>query len=233
MHDLLDGLRQAAWLLWTGEGAVWRILARTLLVSGTSVVLGCVLGLPVGVVVGLYPFPGRRIAASILNLGMALPPVVVGLLVYLLLSRSGPLGFLRLLYTPWAMVLAQTILAAPVIGALTFSAIAGVEPAVRLTARSLGATSRQATVAQLVEARYTIGAAVMSGFGAVVSEVGAVLMVGGNIAGSTRVMTTAILLETGKGDFPLAIALGIVLLVMSLLVNIALSFLQMGRGRAQ
>ena len=163
-------------------------------------------------------------------MGVGLPPVVVGLFVYLALSRSGPLGFMSLLFSPSAMIIAQTILAAPVIGALTFSAVAGADPAVRLTAHSLGATGRQATFAQLAEARFAMGAAVVSGFGAVISEVGAVMIVGGNIAGYTRVMTTAIVLETGKGDFALAIALGIVLLLTSLVVNLGLSFLQIARS---
>jgi len=231
LEEIVEGCWQALHLLVTGEAHVWEILARSLLVSGASVALGCAIGMPVGVVVGLYDFPGRRLAAALLNLGVALPPVVVGLFVYLVLSRSGPLGFLHLLFTPSAMIIAQTILAGPVIGALTFAAIAGVDPAVRLTASSLGATARQATLAQLGEARFAMGAAVITGFGAVISEVGAVMMVGGNIAGSTRVMTTAILLETGKGSFSLAIALGIVLLLTSLAINLLLSFLQMGRGR--
>ena len=231
MHDILHGCLDAFHLLLTGEGQVWEILARSLVVSGLSVLLGCAIGMPIGILVGLHRFPGRRLVASLLNAGVGLPPVVVGLFVYLLLSRSGPLGFMRLLFTPSAMIIAQTILAAPVIGALTFSAIAGTDPAVRLTARSLGATAQQATLTQLAEARFAMGAAVIAGFGAVISEVGAVMIVGGNIAGYTRVMTTAIVLETGKGDFSLAIALGIVLLFTSLIVNLGLSYLQMGPGR--
>jgi len=211
---------------------VWATVARSLYVSGLSVAIGCLIGLPVGAAVGLGRFPGRRLAAAVLNAGMGLPPVVVGLFVYLLLSRSGPLGFMRLLYTPSAMVAAQTILAAPVVAALTFSSLAGLDPAARLTALSLGATNRQATLALLAEARFGIGAAVTAGFGAVISEVGAVMMVGGNIAGSTRVMTTAIMLETGKGDFQLAIALGIILLLLALIVNVGLGYLQMAGGES-
>ncbi len=230
MNGISNAFAQALRLLITGEGDVWGIVARSFFVSGVSVGVGCVVGIPVGVAVALHRFPGRRLLASLLNLGMALPPVVVGLLVYLLLSRSGPLGFLRLLYTPSAMIVAQAILATPVVAALTFSAVAGLDPAVRLTALSLGATRRRATATMLAEAKMGIGAAVLAGFGAVISEVGAVMMVGGNIAHYTRVMTTAIMLETGKGDFQLAVALGIILLLAALLVNLLFSYLQMGRG---
>jgi tungstate transport system permease protein len=229
LQDIFYGFFEAFRLLLTGEQQIWEILGRSLLVSGLSVLIGCLVGIPLGAVIGLRRFPGRRVIASLLNLGMGLPPVVVGLFVYLLLSRSGPLGFLHLLFSVQAMIIAQTFLAAPVIGALTFSALAGLDPEVRLTARALGATERQATWLQLRETRHAIGAAIIAGFGAVISEVGAVMMVGGNIAGSTRVMTTAILLETGKGNFTLAIALGIVLLFISLIINLALSYLQMGK----
>ena len=227
MSDIAAAFGQAIHLLATGEAAVWQIVARSLFVSGLSVAIGCLIGIPIGAAVGLRRFRGRRLAVAGLNLGLGLPPVVVGLFVYLLLSRSGPLGFMRLLYTPSAMIVAQTILAAPVIGALTFSSLAGLDPVARLTALSLGATSRQATLTLLTEARYGLGAAVIAGFGAVISEVGAVMMVGGNIAGATRVMTTAIMLETGKGDFQLAIALGLILLAIALLVNVGLGYLQM------
>jgi tungstate transport system permease protein len=227
--DIAAAFGQAIHLLLTGEGDVWPIVGRSLFVSGVSVAIGGLLGIPVGAAVGLRRFPGRRLVVASLNLGMGLPPVVVGLFVYLILSRSGPLGFMRLLYTPSAMIVAQTILAAPVIAALTFSSLAGLDPAARLTAFSLGANGRQATLTLLTEARYGIGAAVIAGFGAVISEVGAVMMVGGNIAGATRVMTTAIMLETGKGDFQLAIALGLILLAIAFLVNIGLGYLQMER----
>jgi len=229
----VQGSLDAFRLLVSGDQHVWEILGRSLVVSGVSVVLGSAIGMPIGILVGLRRFPGRRLAASLLNMGVGLPPVVVGLFVYLVLSRSGPLGFMDLLFTPSAMIIAQTILAAPVTGALTFSAVAGADPAARMTAYSLGATDRQATLALLGEARFAMGAAVISGFGAVISEVGAVMIVGGNIAGYTRVMTTAIVLETGRGDFALAIALGIVLLLTSLAVNLGLSFLQMGREHAR
>lgn len=229
MQDILSGFAQAARLLVSGDAQVWSIVALSLFVSGISTVIGCAIGIPVGAAVGLRRFAGRRLAITTLNVGMALPPVVVGLLVYLFLSRRGPLGFLALLFTPTAMVIAQTILAAPLVAALTVAAVNGVDPAVRLTALSLGATDRQAARRVLAEARFALAAAVVAGFGAVISEVGAVMIVGGNIAGHTRVMTTAIMLETSKGDFALAIALGIILLLVAFAVNLGLSYLQQGR----
>jgi ABC-type tungstate transport system substrate-binding protein len=232
MNDLWGAVGHAVHLLVTGEDYVWEIAARSLFVSGLSTLLAAVVGIPLGSLVGLKRFPGKRLVVTLLNMGMALPPVVVGLFVYLLLSVSGPLGFLRLLYTPWAMILAQTVLAGPMIAALTVSAVMSANPAIRQTALSLGATSWQATLTLLVESRFAMGAALVAGFGAVISEVGAVMMVGGNIAHSTRVMTTAIMLETGKGDFQLAIALGLLLLLLAFVVNLGLHALQHGRQPA-
>jgi tungstate transport system permease protein len=229
VHDIGQGIGQAARLLATGEQGVWAVILRSLLVSGASTVLGCALGIPVGAAVGLRRFAGKRAAVAALNLGMSLPPVVVGLFVYLLLSRSGPLGFMRLLFSVPAMVVAQTILAAPLIAALTVAAVESADRRARTVALSLGASELRATLTLLGEARFAMGAAVIAGFGAVISEVGAVMMVGGNIAGHTRVMTTAIVLETGKGNFDLAIALGIILLLIAFVVNFALGFLQRWR----
>jgi tungstate transport system permease protein len=169
---------------------------------------------------------------SLLNTGMGLPPVVVGLFLYLILSRSGPLGFMALLYTPAAMIIGQTILALPIVASLAHAAIVGVDPVIRLAAQTLGATPWQEAITVVREARYGVGAAVIAGFGRVSAEVGVVLMVGGNIAHYTRVMTTTIALETDKGNFDLGIALGIILLCLSLLVNLALRALQR-RGRAR
>jgi tungstate transport system permease protein len=228
MSEIAAGLARAAHLLLTGEGHVWEIVGRSLLVSGVSAVLACAIGIPLGALVALRVFPGRRLVIIILNAGMALPPVVVGLFVYLLLSHSGPLGFLRLLYTSSAMIVAQTVLATPLCAALTVSALVSLDPAVRKTAESLGAAGAQVTLLLLHESRFALGAAVIASFGAVLSEVGAVMMVGGNIAGSTRVMTTAIMLETSKGDFDVAIALSIILLLLAFAVNLGLGYLQHG-----
>jgi tungstate transport system permease protein len=229
VHDIILGFAHAWHLLITGDQDVWGIVWRSLLVSGLSTVVGCALGIPVGAVVGLRQFRGKRGAAAVLNLGMSLPPVVVGLVVYLLLSRSGPLGFMRLLFSLSAMIIAQTILAAPLIAALTMSAVESVDRRARVVALSLGASDLRATLTLLGEARFALGAAVIAGFGAVISEVGAVMIVGGNIAGHTRVMTTAIVLETGMGRFDIAIALGIILLLIAFIVNFGLGFLQRWR----
>jgi tungstate transport system permease protein len=169
---------------------------------------------------------GRNLAISITNTLMGLPPVVVGLIVYLLLSRRGPLGFLGLLYSPTAMIVAQTILAAPIVTALCHSAIVNVDPLIRQAARTLGATARQETIALIREARYGILSAVIAAFGRVMAEVGSILIVGGNIAGYTRVMTTTIALETDKGNFELALALGVILLSISFVINAAMHAVQ-------
>ncbi len=229
METILQGLIQSLFLLFSGDPELYRIIARSLLVSGSAIILASVLGISIGVGTALHHFPGRRLLINILNTFMGLPPVVVGLVVYLLLSRSGPLGFLGLLFTPGAMIIAQTILATPILAALTVSALLSVKPLVRDTALALGATPPQIAWTVVREARYGLMAAVIAGFGRVSAEVGAVMMVGGNIAGYTRVMTTAIVLDTAKGEFALAIALGLVLIFLSFLVNLGLNLIQ-GRG---
>lgn len=202
------------------------IMLLTFKVSGLALLAATALGLPIGAVVGLNRFPLRGVLISLLNAFMGLPPVVAGLFLYIILSRSGPLGFMGLLYTPSAMVAAQFILALPIVAALSHTAVVGVDPSVRLAARSLGATSYQATVTVMLEARYGIMSAVIAALGRVMAEVGAVLIVGGNIAGYTRVMTTSIALEADKGDFQLAIALGMLLLAISVAINLALYYVQ-------
>jgi tungstate transport system permease protein len=232
METILQGFVSAFWLIIHLNQELFRIILLSLQVSGLALVTATVLGLPLGAFLALKPFPFRGVILSLLNTGMGLPPVVVGLLLYLILSRSGPLGFLALLYTPLAMILAQTILALPIIASLTHAAVVGVDPVIRLASQTLGATPWQEAVTVVRETRYGIGAAVIAAFGRVSAEVGAVLMVGGNIANYTRVMTTTIALETDKGNFDLGIALGIILLFLSLIVNVALRALQR-RGRAQ
>ena len=231
METILQGLVQSLHLLFSGDPELYHIIARSLMVSGTAILLAALFGLSGGIGVALHLFPGRRLLINILNTFMGLPPVVVGLVVYLLLSRSGPMGFLGLLFSPTAMIIAQTILATPILAALTVSALLAVKPLVRDTALALGATHRQAAWTVVREARYGLLAAVIAGFGRVSAEVGAVMMVGGNIAGYTRVMTTAIVLDTAKGEFALAIALGMVLIFVAFLVNLGLNLLQ-GRGAA-
>ena len=195
------------------------IILRSLYVSGAALLVATLIGLPLGTTLALGRFPLRGTAAAVVYAGLALPPVVVGLAVYLLLSRSGPLGALDLIYSPSAMIFAQALIATPYVAAITMAAVGSVGPDVRLQARSLGASRIQALLLHLREVRGSLIAALAAGFGAVISEVGAVMMVGGNVLGETRVMTTAIVLETRRGNFGLAIALGGVLLAIAFTVN--------------
>ena len=226
MDSLLSGFVQAFNLILHLNPELFGIILLSLKVSGFALVIATALGLPFGALIGFKRFPGREMAVSMLNTFMGLPPVVVGLFVYLLLSRKGPLGFLGLLYTPSAMIIAQSILAFPIVAALCHTAIMGVDPIIRQAARTLGATQLQETKTVILEARYGILSAVIAAFGRVMAEVGSILIVGGNIAGYTRVMTTTIALETDKGNFELALALGIILLLISFVINTALHAVQ-------
>jgi len=222
MYSFTEGFRQAFVLILHLDAQLIGIILLSLKVSGLALVIATVLGLPLGAVLGLTRFPGRGLAVSIMNTFMGLPPVVVGLFVYLLLSRKGPLGFLGLLYSPTAMIIAQTILAFPIVTALCRSAIVSVDLIIRQAAQTLGATRQQETLTIIREARFGILSAIIAAFGRVMAEVGAILIVGGNIAGYTRVMTTTIALETDKGNFELALALGFVLLSISFAINFVL-----------
>lgn len=226
MDSISQGFIQAFNLIFSLNAELFGIILLSLQVSGFALIIAAAVGLPLGALLGLKQFPGRNLAISVTNTFMGLPPVVVGLFVYLLLSRKGPLGFLGLLYSPAAMVIAQTILAVPIVTALCHSAIVNVEPIIRQAARTLGATPLQETTAVILEARYGILSAIIAAFGRVMAEVGSILIVGGNIAGYTRVMTTTIALETDKGNFELALALGIILLAISFIVNAALHAVQ-------
>jgi tungstate transport system permease protein len=226
MHSIIESFSQAIYLILNLDKELWGIIFLSIKVSGTALVAATLLGLPMSAFLAFKKFPMRGAVISILNTFMGLPPVVVGLFVYLLLSRSGPLGFLALLYTPTAMIVAQTILAFPIVASLSHSAIVSVDPIIRQAATTLGATPLQVSTAIIREARYGIISAVIAGLGRVMAEVGAILIVGGNIAGFTRVMTTTIAMETDKGNFELALALGIILLSISLLINLVLYFIQ-------
>lgn len=211
--------------------ALSEIVGLSLRVSGVALVLSTLVGIPIGLLLGLARFWGRRIAVALVYTGMAFPPVVIGLFVYLMLSRNGPLGRLHWplipdLFTPEAMVVAQVIIAFPLVAGFTMAAVAGVDPALRLQVQSLGASQWQTTWATLEEARGGVIAAVVAGFGGIISEVGAVMMVGGNIEHRTRVLTTAIVLETNKGNFDLAISLGVVLLSLAFFANLVIVRLQ-------
>lgn len=205
---------------------VWQITLLSLQVSALATGISLLLGLPFGTWLALGSFRGRSFLLSIINTGMALPPVVVGLVVAITLWRSGPLGELRLIYTPAAIVVAQTIIAAPVVTGLTAAALEALDPRLQLQLLGLGASRRQMVWMLWREARLPLLAALMAGFGSVISEVGASMMVGGNIRGQTRVLTTAIVLETGKGEFGRALALSTLLLVLTYIINLALTWIQ-------
>ena len=221
-----EGLREALRLLLTGDREVWRITLLSLQVSGCATLLSLIAGIPLGTVLALARFPGRGLAISLVNTGMGLPPVVVGLFVTILLWRNGVFGALEILYTPVAMVIAQLIIAAPIVTGLTLAAVQQVPAQFRLQMLGLGASRVQMVGMLLREARLPMLAAVMAGFGGVISEVGASMMVGGNIKNSTRVLTTATVLETSKGNFDVAIALSVILLLITFLVNWALTWIQ-------
>ena len=210
---------------------IWQITLLSLKLSGVGTLLSLLIGLPVGTLLAYGKFPGRSIFMSIVNAGMGLPPVVVGLAVAMLLWRSGPLGSLRLIYTPSAIVIAQTVIAAPVVTGLTTAALQQLNPRLRLQLLGLGASQTQVIVAMWWESRLPLLAALMAGFGSVISEVGASMMVGGNIRYQTRVLTTAIVLETSKGQFDVAIALSALLLAVTFLINLTLTWIQQRGAR--
>jgi len=226
-----EGLARAFRLVLTGDPEVLGITWLSLQVSGAATLLSLVVGVPLGTALALVRFPGRGLLVSLVNTGMGLPPVVVGLFVSILLWRSGPLGGLELLYTPAAIVLAQVVIAAPIVTGLSLAAVQQIPEPFRLQMQALGASRAQLVWVLVREARLPMLAALMAGFGAVISEVGASLMVGGNIRGQTRVLTTATVLETGKGNFDVAIALSVILLVLTFLVNWGLTWVQQ-QGRA-
>ncbi len=220
MDTLIDALREALRLLTGFDPALLEVVGLTLRVTGGALLLATLIGLPLGAALGLRDrVPAGGCLLPIIYTGMGLPPVVVGLFVYLLLSNRGPLGGLGWLFTPTAMVVAQTIIALPLIIGLTLTALRSIDPTVKLQVRSLGATRAQLAWTMMLEARLGVLAAVIAAFGGIISEVGAVMLVGGNIQGQTRVLTTAIVLETRRGNFALALALGIILLALAFAAN--------------
>ncbi len=230
MDLIWQGIKEAIRLILSGDSAVLQITWLSIQISGGATLLSLLAGIPVGVTVALNRFPGRGLLIALVNTGMGLPPVVVGLFVSIFLWRSGPLGFLDLLYTPMAIVIAQFIIAAPIVTGLTIAAMQQLNPKLRLQLLGLGASRWQLLWLLMREARLPLLAAVMAGFGGVISEVGASMMVGGNLLGRTRVLTTATVLETGKGNFDVAIALSVILLVLVFGVNYLLTWIQQ-RGR--
>ncbi|MCG6553913.1 MAG: ABC transporter permease [Candidatus Magnetominusculus sp. LBB02] len=230
MDLIVEGFRKAFLLIYRLDADLMGIILLSLKVSLTALLIGTVAGVPTGAALSFKRIPFKHALLNIMNTLMGLPPVVVGLFLYLMLSRRGPLGSMGLLYTSSAMIIAQSILAFPIVVSLSYAAINGVSMVIRQAAATLGASQFQCTVAVIKEARYAILSAIMAAFGRLSAEVGAILIVGGNIAGRTRVITSAIVLETDKGDFAVAIALGIVLLCVSLSVN-AVLYIISRRGR--
>ena len=231
MQDMLSAFGLAGELLLSADQDLMEIIGLSLKVSLTALLVSCLIGLPVGALVAISRFRGRSAVIIVMNALMGLPPVVVGLIVYLHLSRAGPLGWLQLLYTPTAMIIAQTILIAPIIAALTRQAMEDLHDEYREQFRSFALTKRQEMTALLWDGRFALLTVALAGFGRSIAEVGAVIIVGGNIDHLTRVMTTAIALETSKGDLPMALALGIVLLVLALVVNGLVSVLRLTAAR--
>jgi tungstate transport system permease protein len=230
MDVIWHALRDAFELLFSGDAETFEIIALSLRISLTATVIAFALGLPLGMLLAFGRFRGRRLALATVHTGMGMPPVVVGLIVTVALWRSGPLGGLELLYTPSAMIVAQAAIGTPLVAGISAAALQQIDPEFRVQMQALGASRLRSLWAVAVEARLPLLAAVMAGFGAAVSEVGAAMMVGGNIAGETRVLTTAAVLETSKGNLALAVALGLILLLLAFAVNLVLTLAQQ-RGR--
>ncbi len=231
MDDIVQGFIQAIELIIERDPALWEIVLLSLRVSGVALLISTLIGIPLGALLGMSRFAGRSLLIVLVYTGMGFPPVVIGLFVYLLLSRNGPLGQLEAamiprLFTPAAMIVAQSIIAFPLVAGFTMAAVLGVDPQIRIQTRALGATRWQSALTTLSEARIGVLVAIIAGFGSIISEVGAVMMVGGNIENKTRVLTTAIVLETRKGNFDLAMALGIILLSLAFLANFLMLRLQ-------
>ncbi len=226
MDLIWEGIVKAFGLLISGDPEVVRVTLLSFQVSGTATLLSLVVGIPLGTALALSHFPARNLVVSLVNTGMGMPPVVVGLFVTIFLWRNGPLGYFHILFTPTAIVIAQTIIAAPMVTGITLAAMGSLNPKLRLQILALGATRWQMLWLLMREARLPLLAAVMAGFGAVISEVGASQMVGGNILGQTRVLTTATVMESSKGNFDVAIALSIILMVLVYGVNLVLTYAQ-------
>ncbi|MCX6262050.1 MAG: ABC transporter permease [Bacteroidia bacterium] len=226
MNFILEGIKKGLVLIFTCNTEVLSIVKLSLFVSLFATGVSVFIGVPLGSIIALKKFPLKKIVISLINTGMGLPPVVVGLFVMLFLSRRGPLGFLEWLYTPKGMILSQIIIATPIVIGLSLAAMQSIDPKFYLQILALGANERQALLICLKEIRLSILAAVIAGFGSIISEVGAVMIVGGNIKNQTRVLTTTMVLETQMGNFDIAIALGLILLTLSFIINLALTFIQ-------
>ena len=226
MDLIFEGTIKAFWLLVTFDPEVMSIMFLSLKISGSATLVSLFIGLSAGSALALTQFPGKKIVVGAVNTGMGLPPVVVGLFVSIFLWRSGPLGFLELLYTPTAIIIAQSIIATPIVTGITLASLQQIPKKMRLQILALGASRAQMVWMLVKEAKLPLLAAVMAGFGGVISEIGASIMVGGNIKGYSRVLTTATVMETSKGNFDIAIALSIILLFLAYLINLVLTYVQ-------
>ena len=232
MDLIWDGIREAFRIMVNGDYSVWEIALRSVFVSGTATAIALLVGVTVGAAIAFNEFPGRNLVFSLVNTGMGLPPVVVGLIVAIMLWRSGPLGTLHLIYTPAAMIIAQLVIAAPIVTGFTAAALRNLHPRLRAQIYGLGASRLQMLWLVLWEAKLPLLAAVMAGFGGAISEIGASLMVGGNLTGETRILTTAVVLQVQRGEFAAAIALGLILLALIFLVNLILTTVQQQEQRS-
>lgn len=226
MDLILEGIKKAFWLLITFDPEVMEVVFLSIKVSGIATFISLLIGISVGTAIALSDFPGKGLIVSLINTGMGLPPVVVGLFITILIWRNGPLGFLGILYTPAAIIIAQTVIATPIVMGITVASIQQLPKKLRIQILALGATYLQMVWLLIKEAKLPLLAAVMAGFGSVISEVGASIMVGGNIKGYSRVLTTATVMETSRGNFDIAIALGIILLVIAYFINLVLTQIQ-------
>ena len=229
MDLLFEGLKKAIEMVLTGDSEIFAITLLTLKVSFTAIFFSMMIGIPFGILLGLTNFPGKKLLLVLVNIGMGLPPVVAGLWITLTLWRSGPMGDFSLLYTPTAIVLAQILVSLPIITGLTSTAFQQIEPKLLLQIRALGATKGQTVWLLLKETKIAIFAAIMAGLGRILAEVGAAMMVGGNLQGETRILTTSIVMEVSKGNFDIAIALSFILMTMAFLITFCLTFLQQRR----
>lgn len=226
MDLLWDGLKQAFQMILSGEKEIFEISLLTLRVSFTAILVSTLIGIPAGVLLGLKKFPGRKILLVFVNIGMGIPPVVAGLAITIMLWRSGPFGDLQLLYTPTAITMAQILVSLPIVIGLTSSAFQQIDNKMLLLIKALGATRFQQLRLLLIETRYAIMAAIMAGLGRVLAEVGAAMMVGGNVKGETRILTTSIVMEVSKGNFDIAIALSFILMTLAFIITFLLTSLQ-------
>lgn len=226
MELLLEGLKKAIEMVLAADPIIVEITLRTLKVSMTAILISTLIGIPLGMFLGLVKFPGRKLILVIINIGMGLPPVVAGLWITLLLWRSGPLGDYSLLYTETAIIIAQTLVSLPIVTALTATAFQQINEKMILQVKAFGATRLQLVWILMKESKLALLAAIIAGFGRVIAEVGAAMMVGGNISGDTRILTTSIVMEVSKGNFDVALALSFILMTLAFLITFLLTFLQ-------